>query len=684
MKREKCKTDVRGGLLRVPLLLVTSFAVAQSHAAAWQDVPLTTAQQARDGVAGGEGFQQVLSIAYSEASPKIVYMGSDTTRVWKSKDGGAHWFPAAEGIDSTGACSVTVHPEKPEIVFAAGCLGSEASRARQNRKRREGIYYSKNGGKQWRLVRKAEFHKQRSVGNLFAFDPRTVKGDRFTLYAGTFSEGLLVSRDGGLSWSSTGFNPGVIRDIEASPADAGTLLLATARGLFSYRDGRSQKIGKGLPGAPTNVAVSAAQPDRVVAAVEGRIYISNDRGRTFRSASLGLPPVGQSWVSDVFASPVDPKRLYATTSRSKIRGPFFSDDGGQRWQRLRSVKDLGLGAASGFWFSSPVAPSPAKPGTALTVSNGKAVVLGTSDGGANWHYSGSGYTGARVVDMAFESANRWLVGLTDHGLWQTTDGGKTFRQLRIPGVRPTSIGSVSVSGGQIVASIGGWNNKHLVISGDGGKSWRHVRQVKGRLGLVRHHPDNPKVIYAGNYKSVDGGSRWVRLPREVRAVFPGNGNLVYSFDRKTRSVLASFDQGMNWSTIARCSGYVGKVEEIAPDPARVGRLYLASNGGVFKVDNGVCRKVGVKRGYAPDAHGTLAARSVIVDPQNPDVIYAGRWAPGRGVSSGIYYSVDQGRTWAPFNTGMPGSFDVWSLEYNGHSRTLLSGTSYGLKKIALP
>lgn len=673
----RCRS-LNGGLYAA--LLVCAGATC---AASWQSLPLTTVEQEERGIAGGEGFQQVMAIAYAPSAPEIVYLASDTTRVWRSKDGGSHWRSVSNGLDSNGVCSLLVHPENPKVVFAAACLGPEAARARKSPKRREGIFLSTDGGRNWSLMRSTEFHKQRSMGSLFAIAPRSLKDKSFTVYAGSYSEGLLVSRDGGRQWRQTGFNPGPIRDLEVSPADPDALLLATAKGLYSYQDGKATPLGKDLPGIPTNLAVTPASPDRIVAAVDGRVMVSDDGGSHFRLASSGLPPVERSHVADVYASPLDADRLYATTWKNSDKGPFFSRDGGRHWSPSASIRTFGLTAGKGFWFPSPIAPHPSQADMALTASNGKTVVLRTADGGSSWVYSGSGYTGGRVMDMAVVSDKEWYIGLTDHGLWQTVDGGKSFEQRKVPGVHPTSIGGVSVSGQQLVVSVGGWDTKHLAISNDGGARWRHARTVKGSLNLIRHHPDDPRVIYAGGFRSNDGSRNWARLDHAVRAVFSGNGDLVYGFDRAERRVLASFDRGDNWSAIARCADLSGRVNGMAADPQRVGVLYLASNQGVFKVENGLCRKLGMGKGFKKDSHGSYAVRSIAVDPADPLTVYAGRWAPGRGASAGLYRSTDGGINWQPFNSGISGLFDVWSIHPDRRGSRLFIGSTFGLQSLAL-
>ena len=648
----------------------------------WRSIPITTVAQAKAGILGGEGFQQVMSIEYAPSDPRIVYMGSDTTQVWKSTDSGYHWRPASEGMDSNGARSLLVHPKNADIVLAAGFLGPEEQRARPARRRKEGIFRTVDGGKSWAFIRKTEFHKQRSTGSLFAVDPRTISKKELVLFAGSYSEGLLVSRDTGQTWEKTTFDAGIIQDIETYPAEPGVLIVASSNGLYRYDDGKIEKIGRGLPDAPSNIAISPAAPERVIAAVSSRgVYVSNDGGRAFRKSSRGLSPPFLSKVVDVFASPIDAQRLYAGTWKSRIKGPYYSGDGGKSWKIVETLNAHGLTSGRGFWFPSPFAPHPRKPLIALATSNGRTRVLRTENGGRTWHYSGSGFTGGGVRDMAFVSSEEWYLALIDHGLWRTTDGGKTFIHVDVPGVHPISIGAVAVSGRTIILSIGSWRKKRLAVSHDQGKTWQHFDNTPSRLKFIRFHPQKTNVVYASSYRSDDNGESWSELKYQVKAVFRGNGDIVYGFDKSQSRLMESSDMGLTWQPLTVCGGKKIRtmaVNEIAADPHVRGRLYLGTNSGPYLVDEGKCTRVGPKSGFVRDTHGSLAITSIAVNPLNTHVVYAGRWAPGKGTSSGVFRSDDFGHTWAPFNSGLGQSCTVWSIELDPEKGTVYIGATRGL------
>ena len=310
-------------------------------------LPLTTQAQQTKKVAGGEGFQQVLAIAYAPSNPNLVYLGSDTSQVWKSLDGGRSWSPQNGDYHSTGSRSLFVHPQNADIVFSAGTLGAKFEKVK-HRQPLHGIYRSTDGGNQWQMVHQTAFYKQESLGTLFAIDSSTILNDKFTVYAASFSDGLLVSRDSGDSWQPTEFRGGEILEILETPASPGTLLVASTLGLFSFDGKTQQRVGEGLPDWPRSIAISAVQPETVYAALgESGVYKSADGGRTFDRLTDSVPLLGS--INDIEVSSADADVVLFTKSSKRI-GPYYSNNGGARWSAAKSITKGGLTDGGGFFL----------------------------------------------------------------------------------------------------------------------------------------------------------------------------------------------------------------------------------------------------------------------------------------------------------------------------------------------
>ncbi|MEA2562082.1 MAG: hypothetical protein QOH06_3586 [Acidobacteriota bacterium] len=160
------------------------------------------------------------------------------------------------------------------------------------------------------------------------------------------------------------------------------------------------------------------------------------------------------------------------------------------------------------------------------------------------------------------------------------------------------------------------------------------------IGAVRVDPKNPQTIWVGTgeswtrnsvsvgdgvYKSTDGGDSWERmgLPDSERIarirVSPKDGNTVWVCatghlwnDNEERGVYKTADGGKTWKRV----------------------LYVDAKTGCSDID---------------------------MDPQEPDILYAGMWEFRRGASyfssggpgSGLYKSTDGGESWKKIEAGLP-------------------------------
>ncbi len=657
---------------------IVSFSIAANGP--WQSLPLTTQIQHDEGMLGGEGYQKVISIVYSASNPDIVYFSTDTAQVWKSVDGGYHWKASGDGFSANGARSLFVSPVNANLVLAAGFLGRERERVGKHLKPLQGIFRSTDGAKTWKLVHKGEFYKQDSTGSLFVADSRTIKNKNLNIYVGDYSSGLLVSLDGGINWEQAGFNKGHIIDMEELPANPGALYIATNQGLYYFKDGKYKKIGKGLPHSPLSIAVTPDAPQRVyVVTHHDGVFVSNDMGETFQESSDGLPVMGASY-SDLAISPVDQNILYLGTHKGRRKGPFYSHNGGQRWHKSASTNAKNLTGSGGFYFSSPFSPHPVKPLVALSSSNGQARILRTENGGKTWFYSGSGYTGARIRDVVFKNNGEILLSLTDHGLWESTNNKTVFYHMPVTASNGRSSATVAVSGKKLVASIGGWKEKKLIISEDNGKTWRKHNEVKGRLSFIAFHSQNKQVIYAGAYRSDNGGRSWKQLKYEIKAMSSLNGNILYSVDPKKLNLLMSKNRGQTWSVISHFKKKI-LIYDMAIDSSDDKKVFIASSNGIYIFDGKNMLYRGEEHGLKKDAHGLNQVKSIAVDPRDADIIYAGKWAPGKGLSNGIFQSNDNGLSWEPYNYNLGSNFNVWSISVNPFNGSVYAGTTYGLQKL---
>ena len=201
--------------------------------------------------------------------------------------------------------------------------------------------------------------------------------------------------------------------------------------------------------------------------------------------------------------------------------------------------------------------------------------------------------------------------------------------------------------------------------------------MSGLVTAVEGVESDPDVLYAGGgaggvWKTVNGGGAWepvfddqpelaigaiavFQANPEIVWVGTGEGN-VHTSSTSGHGVYRSLDGGKSWQHVGlNGSARIAKIVLHPTNPevawvAVVGAPYVASaERGVFKTEDG--GRTWTKVLYV-DAH--TGAADLAIDPRNPGKLYAAMWEHRRapwifhsgGPGSGLYVSIDGGRTWA--------------------------------------
>ena len=221
------------------------------------------------------------------------------------------------------------------------------------------------------------------------------------------------------------------------------------------------------------------------------VYRSGDAGRTW--TQLGLRD-GQQ-IPALAVDPRDPNRLFAAVlghpyGANEERGVFLSTDGGANW-----TKSLYVDANTG---ASDVCFDPANP---------EIVYASLWEGRhAPWEF-GNQYNGSHG------------------GLFKSTDGGKTWRQLT--NGLPADLVQINLTvapsdSRRLYANVATETRVEIFRSDDAGESWARatsdVRPVPriggGDLSVPRVDPRNPDIVYSVSvvlWRSTDGAKTWTAL-----------------------------------------------------------------------------------------------------------------------------------------------------------------------------
>jgi photosystem II stability/assembly factor-like uncharacterized protein len=278
------------------------------------------------------------------------------------------------------------------------------------------------------------------------------------------------------------------------------------------------------------------------------------------------------------------------------------------------------------------------------------------------------------------------------------------------GPSPISLAGSQFNGLISAIAINPSNPSILYIGTAGGGLWRSIdggltwiplfdRQLSlgiGEPGALAIDPNNTNIVYvgtssrinrepqAGLFKSIDGGSSWIRLGSgyplgntgnagqffnqciNVIIVDPSNINTTLYLASNT-AIFRSTDGGLNW---IQGNNSNGDVRSLALDTSSTGSriLYAGISGrGVFRSNDGGLNWTQILSQTTPSvatALGSGGFGKVVVDiapptsspnPSGVQIIYASLAGTGSAPDPvGIFISTDQGATWSQqTGTGIP-------------------------------
>src|SRR5579872_2319972 len=358
-----------------------------------------------------------------------------------------------------------------------------------------------------------------------------VSGYARTYYAGGLG-GLFKSVDGGVTWDSV-FNQQPVSSIGAvavAPSDANIVYVGTGEpnlrndvafgdGMWKSSDaGKTwQHIGLDQSGAVAQIAVDAADPSRVFAAVLGDVYKASTTRGVYRTADGGktwqrvLYTDSRTGASSVAIDPANPKHLiagmwegwrtpYHLNSGGPADGLYESNDGGDHWTRLR-----GNGLPAGTTGRIAMAFARSRPARvyALIESN-EGTLWRSDDSGKTWKLvnksHGIDQRPFYFTSFAVDPKDENHVYFMSVQMWQSLDGGVTAKVLH--GTRGGDYHSMWIDP-QNPDRMAAGGDGGAEVSNDGAKTWLNAPI---RVAQAYHVDTDNRTPYTVCAEDQDSGS----------------------------------------------------------------------------------------------------------------------------------------------------------------------------------
>ena len=511
-----------------------------------------------------------IAVVPPKGASYTMYAAVASGGVWKTENEGTTWTPVFENKVSTSIGDIALAPSNPDIIW----VGTGEANIFRSSQAGCGIFKSEDGGQTWTHMGLAATNTIARIV-VHPTDPDIVyvaaSGNEWTTNP---ERGVYKTTDGGQNWEKILFinnETGAI-DLVMDPRSSDTLYAATwQRTRRKWNDPRTepQHTGSGIhkttDGGQTWTPVNAGLPE------------AKFRGRIGLDLCLTKPDVLYALIDnyEIAREPTAAELAdaYGIPSSGFIKGAtvYRSDDGGASWAQTSGL-------------------TPAQ-----------KTLMGRHSGTFGWVF------GQIRVDPNDED----IVYIMGVPFSVSTDGGRTFTSLRVPGVDHHALWIDPDNSNYLVLGF----DQGLAVSYDKGKSWRFFRDELpiSQFYNVSFDMATPFKVYGsmqdhGSFRgAVDLSRGRDRIPAQSFERAPGGEATSHAIDPTNPDIVYS-------------SGFYGTVSRTDLSvPGREGRKLI------------------LPRTYPeePRLRGQWVAPTIL-SPHNPNIVYHGMQY--------VFRSLDRGDT----------------------------------------
>jgi photosystem II stability/assembly factor-like uncharacterized protein len=567
----------------------------------------------------GGGTGRVNCIRFHPTDANTVYIGAAAGGVWKTTNGGSTWTSHTDFLDALSVADIAINPRYPDSIFVA-------------------------------------------TGDGYGYE---VGAD---FWGGTYSAGVMVSANGGLTWNTTGLTFGqtqssIIQRLLVNPSDPDILLACSRTAIF-----RSTNAGATWTSVQSghyyDMEFKANDPNTVYASSSSGLITSSNKGLTWTSA--GSFSCGDR--SSIAVSAANPLVIYALGANGNF---YKSTNGGVSFLMMTSPSNV----ANFYGYYDAVLAC--APGDANKVFVAGMNVAKTMDGGNTWSATG---TNIHVDNHALEflpGNNNVLWCGNDGSIYSSTNSGSSWTDLgsNIGIKQYYRMGASTLTPYTMFA--GAQDNGTDRFAGG---VWRKVRGADGMECLVDR--TNDQVVYTSwQYgaieKSTNGGSTFHTVtPYNISGDWttpfiqdPVNPSTIYvGWDEVYRST----SNDTVWTQISN-GQFPGNLYALAISHANNNVIYGATLGKICRTTNAGASWTNIT-GTLPVSSAAISYIAVSNTDENKV------WVSLSGYSAGnkVYYSSNGGSTWTNYSGTLPNIPANCITYQNGSQDAVYIGTDFGV------
>jgi photosystem II stability/assembly factor-like uncharacterized protein len=525
------------------------------------------------------------SFAAAASNPRHIYLGTTSSWIYESLDGGASWkrLSKVANTDDLIIDNIVVDASDPQTLYVGAWVADHPDGE---------LFISHNGGKTW--TASADMHGQ-SIRSL-SQAPSNPK----ILVAGTL-KGIYRSTDSGVHWSLiTPEGSNELHEVESiaiDPVDASIIYAGTWHLPWKTTDAGKNwfNIKEGVidDSDVFSIIIDPKQPTTVYASACSGIYKSDNSGSLFHKVQ-GIPSTARR-TRVLMQDPVNQNVVYAGTTE----GLYRTSDSGAKWLRMTGPDVI----------INDVYVDPSNPQHVLLATD-RSGVLTSQDGSVTFTASNTGFSQRQVESLLVDrnTPSTLYAGVVNDktygGVFVSTDSGTTWQQ-RSDGLDGRDVFSMSQAsdGTLLVGTSHGvfrWTGSRWVVSENVINTTHktsYVLRKKKKVPVVKDIPvPGPSITgrvngidASGNvwfvattqgvYATSNGGSSWHGGPvlgvqdySSVRA----SGDKVLVANRS--SMALSTDSGETWTAVPLPSSLTSiHAIEISPN----GKLWVGGREGLW-------------------------------------------------------------------------------------------------------